>query len=216
VVRAISFQAFNETGLDFLGSDEVVVTIRTPQYLLKFPSTSKYGSVDSDGKSHAFRADGNCIIPATDSGQFPDGKWACHEQGTAAPLSFVIAAYEQDNDYVAGLYEIITEGFFSGFDVPPLESGTDLQPLDTFLRWENSPNHLIGKDRAEHSLAELLERLPRVGDRATWNKVLRDECDFSIRSGEICAVDDEPLYDVVYEIRRVNNAGGVAPSDPNL
>lgn len=205
VVRVVNFEAFDETGWDWTGSDEVVFTFRTPQYVL---ISDKFGNVDSNGDTHAFNAKATCILRAIDSGQYPDGIWQCSEQGVPAPISFVVGAYEQD----VTLSEFV--GFFFGmFSAAPIPEGTDIRASSYAPLHEYWPNHLIGKDDVHRSLSYLLERLPEVGQKYTENIVLKGACDRS-ESDEPCD-DNEPKYSVTYEITRVSNATAVAPVTPN-
>ena len=47
VVKALNFQAFDETGFDFLGSDEVVFTFGTRRYVIV---SNEFGRINSDGE----------------------------------------------------------------------------------------------------------------------------------------------------------------------
>lgn len=113
MVEAISFTALNETGIDFLGSDEIVVRFAANE---RMSFSGIYGSVDT-GDTHSLRSGQQCIYPAID----PDGtynhNWSCNSRGGFGPVSFQITLYEFD-------------GFLRGMLTNPLQfcihGGTDL------------------------------------------------------------------------------------------
>jgi len=79
-VEALHFIVHNETGSDWLGSDEVVFIIRTPNYSLL---SSLYGNIDSGLDQYRFK---RCIQPAVDGDSHYDHEWECDEKGMAPPF----------------------------------------------------------------------------------------------------------------------------------
>lgn len=146
VVEAINFKALNETGIDFLGSDEIVVRYAITD---KSMFTGIYGSVDT-GETHPLRSGQQCIYPAID----PDGtynhRWACNARGAPGPISFQITLYEFDG-FLRGLLTNPLQFCLSGGN--DLLSGCGPQLEST----------AIGSGYVALTEAELAEALPTVG-----------------------------------------------------
>jgi hypothetical protein len=158
-VKAVSFEARDETGFDWAGSDVVTFTVRMPRYTL---IGKRYGNIDSDGDEHAFEDEISCIAPAIDNDGY-NFAWQCSSEGIAAPISFVIGAYEQDGDLIQSIIDI-----FGGWSAEQSTETSDLHnPNNTILKEEIYPNHLIGKDDVKYSLADLLSTSCRRWDRAS-------------------------------------------------
>lgn len=94
VVEAISFKALNETGIDFLGSDEIVARFAIGD---KAMATGIYSGVDT-GETHDFRTQQKCIAPAIDPDQTRNFAWTCNSRGASGPFNFQITLYEYDGD----------------------------------------------------------------------------------------------------------------------
>ena len=209
VVKALNFQAFDETGFDFLGSDEVVFTFGTRRYVIV---SNEFGRINSDGEVHPFEPSENCIAPAVDNDGHSDHAWQCSNEGVTGPLSFLIGAYEQDSDPLDFLVCFFTLCQWGGNFAVDQDTGTDLRPADFVSVAAQYPNHLIGKEDVQISLATLLAKLPQVGRSFTKNVVLLGACDLS-KTTSPCK-DNEPLYNVVVEITRVNNTPAL-PVNPH-
>lgn len=92
MVEAINFKALNETGVDFLGSDEIVARFAIDGRSM---FTGIYGDVDT-GDTVAFRSGQQCIFPAIDPDQTLNHNWSCNARGAPGPLRFQITLYEYD------------------------------------------------------------------------------------------------------------------------
>jgi hypothetical protein len=180
-----------------------------PRYTL---ISKRYGNIDSNGDKHVFEEKVNCIAPAIDNDGRFNLEWQCSSEGMAAPFSFVIGAYEQDADPIQSLIDIFS-GTWVDFDAGQNTERSDLHnPNDTILTEEIYPNHLIGKDDVKYSLAELLDKLPQVGQSFTAKMIFVGECDGSV--GTSPCRGNEPLYELTYQITRVSDRTAL-PVDPN-
>jgi hypothetical protein len=208
VVKAVSFEALDETSWDWAGSDEVLFTVRTPQYTL---IGKRYVDIDSDGDVHAFEQEVNCIAPAIDNDGRYNLAWQCSSEGMAAPFSFVVGAYEQDSDRLQAIIDLFSGA--GGFGEEQNTERSDLHnPNDNILREEFYPNVLIGKEDIRYSLAELLDKLPQVGQSFTAKMILVGGCDGSTTTSPCRG--NEPLYEMTYQITRVSDRASL-PVDPN-
>lgn len=194
-VHLKNFEVFDETSWDFWWSDEAVFFVIAANYKL---NTREFGSLDSDGTVHSFDQNASCAFPATDSG-LPDGRWSCEPAGAAAPISFLLQAYEQD--------------FSIGFCAPN-EAQSDVYPPGWAECGEDLGKHqIIGEAYVTLDLSALMSRLPNVGDSFDRNVFLEGGC-FRQGAGSLCKADDiEPRYNVNYTVTRVTdstgNSGGV-------
>jgi hypothetical protein len=75
-VQLLQFKVIDETGADWLGSDEVSFVIKTPNYAL---FSSEY-SVDS--RDDPYRLE-RCVFPAVDGDNERDREWECEPRGMA-------------------------------------------------------------------------------------------------------------------------------------
>jgi hypothetical protein len=198
-VEALSFHAHNETGFDFPGADEVVAVFDTPQYRL---ITDYYEDVDT-GETKFFRSQHNCVLPATDPGA-PDLAWSCIEAGAPGPISFTVALYEYDGPLPLGDFCIDA--------YPP----NDLYPHQGEpCRIKPEFSDLIGKDRVDLSMAQLLAAMPRSGDTHTGSVLLFGGCDAVAQPG--CTAGGtfgpDPEYRVTYRVTRVGNQVETPPRE---
>ena len=140
IVRARSFHAQNESGVDWLGSDEVYGLWRVGSTLA---GTSVFGDVDT-GNTRDFKQEQNCIYPMDTTG-YLDGRsgdtWDCLAEGASGPIEFDIALWESD-----GL-QLIPFCFDTGIDPEP-----------------NCEDDHLGSRSFSYSESELSSLLPAVGD----------------------------------------------------
>lgn len=145
VVEAISFKALNETGVDFLGSDEVVVRYAIGETMML---TGIYGSVDT-GETHQLRSGQQCIFPAIDPDGIYNRRWSCNAGGASGPVNFQITLYEFD-------------GFLRGVLTNPLQfclqAGNDLLSSCKQLQ-----SVAIGSGFFAQTEIELAQAMPTVG-----------------------------------------------------
>jgi hypothetical protein len=143
---------------------------------------------------------------AADGDSDYDHEWECDQTGKAAPLSFTIAAWEDDGELP-----------FTGF------CGDNLQTIDErgpdILRTTASfcvedRGELIGKQKIEFSLDELnaMSELQTPGGHANKQIDLVSGCD---ATEGFCDKDGAPHYRLRYSVRRVPDATGGLPVDPN-
>lgn len=200
IVEFQSFKALDETGCDSCGSDEIIIIIRTADYALK---SSEYGNVDSGGLNSRFK---RCAQPAVDGDDETDWEWECDQKGKAAPFSFTVAAYEDDGPRLFS-NDCWTDQVHRGVD----GRLTDLYPPDMDFCIESEGRaELIGKRKVELTLEDLDEL--QTGQSSTKSFHLTGGCD-STRSG--CNSGDEPDYLFYYEVKRVPDATGRTPVNPN-
>lgn len=184
-VRTLSFEALDETGWDWTGSDEVAFVYNALGYKL---ITREYGGVDSDGTTPNLKW---CVVPAEDRDEDYNHAWDCHEAGMPGPVSFVIGAYEQDGH--------------SGFCATS-HADTDIRSPN--LETCEEDGELIGKDDLQIPLATLFQKLPQPGASYTDRFDLFGACDGSTTTSP-CTSGGGPHYVVIYEVRRLPDA--VAP-----
>jgi hypothetical protein len=200
IVEFQSFKALDETGCDLCGSDEVVIVIRTADYSLR---SSEYGNVDSD---RLFRRFKRCAQPAVDGDDETDAEWECDQKGKAAPFSFTVSAYEDDGP---GLFsnDCYWDQVHRGVD----GRFTDLYPPDELFCIEIEGRAvLIGKAKVELTLEDLDEL--QTGQSLSKSFHLIGGCD-STHTG--CSTGGEPDYLFIYQVKRVPDATGRAPVNPN-
>lgn len=195
-----TFKPLDETGCDFCGSDEVIFVIRTADYAL---ISSEYGDIDSDGLAYRFE---RCAQPAVDDDNKTDWEWECDQKGKAAPFSFTIAAYEDDgptfqNDCAADQVYRRPDGRY-----------TDLYPPNTDFCIEGEGRaEFIGKARVDLKLEDL-DELHAPGQSFLRSFHLIGGCD---SSDGPCSSGGEPDYVLFYEVKRVPDASGGLPVNPN-
>jgi hypothetical protein len=199
LVEISNFIVLDETGCDYCGSDEVAFIIRTADYALL---TSTYEDVDSPAfwENQQFYLVERCALPAVDVGGY-DHNWECDQTGKAAPLSFTIAAWEDDGD-------IIFTGFCSNQPV-------DAPSPDIWLPGKSfcveDRGELIGKVKIEFKTEDLND-LQSPGQYVDKEIDLTGGCDLT--KIDTCG-DSAPHYRLRYRVTRVRDATGGSPVDPN-
>jgi hypothetical protein len=194
VVVAENFVARDETGVDWTGSDEILLRYSVDNYDL---FTGEYGDVDW-GERHNIKPEQRCIAPAIDTDGQKNRAWACQWTGRAAPIIMTISAYEYDGT----LRFLLTHLPPHGFCAPG--SSDLLVGCDR----EVGESNLIGKYRLKLTEAELVAALPRPGMSIT-RRLRIDGCSalITIDNGA-CAGSQwwNGAYDVNIRIHRVRNA----------
>lgn len=204
IVEFDEFMIIDETGCDLCGSDEVSFVIRTTDYALL---SSLYGDLDSTKgffdvsvSRYGFK---RCALPAVDSDSVYDHEWECDQKGKAAPLSFTIAAWEDDDDT------------WPAFCSEQTTHHPDPRAPDMWL--PNAPfcvedrGELIGKRKVEIKLEDLAE-LTAAGQSREGMVDLEGGCDFT--QINTCG-DSAPHYRLWYRVKRVPDATGGVLVDPN-
>jgi hypothetical protein len=206
-VEGVGMQALDETGADFWGNDEVVAVFITPNYLV---FSSEHGGMSSSDGMEDFFYGQTCVAPATDNGTSGSPvirRWDCDNAGMPAPVSFIVALYEQD------------EWPFSGYCAQNDDDrlgDTDLWRPDAALCAgdEGTDNELIGKDDIDLPLEELLRRMPHAGDTYSFDVYLGGECDGSATTQPCTIPYGGPEYVVTFLVTRIADQPPILDPDP--
>lgn len=140
-VELVDIHAIDETGWNFLGSDELTVVYDTPEHRIV---TSKIGDVDS-GDVVQVPPTQSCIWPIV---EVDDDSWSCKPQGGAAPLAFAVSLWEWDG-----------AGPWGGFCV----TGKSVQPPGAELPCRDYWSWLFNSGIYTYSEADLVQKLPAPG-----------------------------------------------------
>jgi hypothetical protein len=197
-VKAVTFQALDEWGWDWLGSEEVVFIFRTPRYAV---STVEYDNIDSDDEPETFKRRDECVEPAVDNDGESNHKWTCLDAGMPAPLQFSIEAWEQ-----SGSWPFFSDCWADQF------VNSDLRSPDYEYCAQLNRAALIGKVGVALTLADLNE-LGAPGQFFTRRLDLFGGCESSA-TGSPCTGPSAPHYVVVYKVQRLPDATS-PPVDPN-
>ncbi|RFC34941.1 MAG: hypothetical protein DID92_2727744373 [Candidatus Nitrotoga sp. SPKER] len=185
-IEAIRFKARDETGIDWLGSDEVVVeTTDTKGWTV----SREVGNIDS-GDTHNFDPAKSCIVAVRPGIVVLDESSVCEKAGEPAPLSFQVELWEQDSI-----------GFPAGFCVGGQETpepGRHAGPYSASCPDGSGFNDFIGRAQINYSTQELEAALPNVGDEQIESITL-DPC-----PGQICAGFAD--YTFTWRVTRLPNA----------
>jgi hypothetical protein len=179
-IEAVRFKARDETGIDWPGSDEVMVETSDAK---GWTVSDEIGNIDS-GDTHDFDPAKSCII-AVRPGTVVLGKTSvCDDVGESAPLSFEVEFWEKD-----------PIGIPSGFCHPiPLGPGSPLH-AGPHCANDRDGDDFIGRARIDFSAQDFEAGLPNVGDELIETVVL-DPC-----PGAQCAGFAD--YSFTYRITRL-------------
>lgn len=179
-IEAVRFKARDETGIDWLGSDEVMVTTTDS---LGWTVSNEIGDIDS-GDTHHFDPRRSCIVSVRPGIVILGKNSVCTDEGEPAPLGFDVEFWEKDI------------GIFAGFcvAVPPLP-GRHAGP---HCADDSRGDDFIGHARLDFSIHELETALPNVGDEFIETVVL-SPC----QGGGTCGGWDLPDYSFTYRITRL-------------
>ena len=179
-IEAIRFKARDESGFDWLGSDEVMVQT----YDAKGSTVSReIGDIDS-GDTHNFDPAKSCIV-AVHPGIVVLGKTSvCEEVGEPAPLGFLVEFWEK------GWFS-----FPSGFClIYPLGTGAHFGP---HCPNDGNGDEFIGRAQIDYSTQELEAGLPHVGDELIETVKLFPCID------DVCGAWDFPEYTFTWRVTRL-------------
>jgi hypothetical protein len=188
-IEALRFKARDETGVDWWGSDEVMVRTDDAK---GWTVSDEIGGIDS-GDTHNFDPAKSCIV-AVRPGTVVLGKTSvCDDVGEPAPLWFRVVMWEQDID------EIFTFGYSN------CASGSVVSPgMHDGPHCAGSENDdFIGGARLEFAAWELEAALPNVGDEYIETVVL-NPCSID---GSVCDQGwgpwDSGKYTFTYRVTRL-------------
>ena len=186
-IEAMRFKARDETGVDWWGSDEVMIETNDAK---GWTASDEIGDIDS-GDTHNFDPAKSCIV-AVRPGIVVLGKTSvCEEVGEPAPLSFQVEFWEQDSI-----------GFPYGFCLPA--SGAVGPGRHVGLHHASCPNatgfnEFIGRAQIDYSTQELEVGLPNVGDEVIESVTL-DPCP------DLAACAGYPDYTFTWRVTRLPDA----------
>jgi hypothetical protein len=180
-IEAMRFKARDETGIDWLGSDEVMVETEDAK---GWTVSKEIGDIDS-GDTHSFDPAKSCII-AVRPGVVVLGETSmCDEVGEPAPLGFYVEFWEKD------LF-----GFPAGFCGPLGTQGPD-RHAGPYCANDHNGDDFIGSAQIDYSTQELEAALPNVGDEQIETITL-DPC-----PGQICTSSSD--YTFTWRVTRLPN-----------
>jgi hypothetical protein len=173
-IESLRFHARDESGVDWLGSDEVMVETADAK---GWTVSEEIGGIDS-GDTHNFDPAKSCIV-AVRPGTVVLGKTSiCSDAGEAGPLGFQVEFWEKDTSP------------FGGFCIPG--GGEHSGP---YCADDTYGDDFIGRARIEYSTQELEAALPTVGNEQIESVTL-DPC-----PGQLCA--GFPDYTFTWRVTRL-------------
>lgn len=181
-IEALCFKARDETGIDWPGSDEVMVETNDAK---GSTVSNEIGDIDS-GETHTFDSAKSCIVAVRPGYAVLGESSVCEEVGEPAPLGFQVAFWEKD-----------LIGFPMGFCVP----GSSPEPgrhAGPHCANDGNGDDFIGSARIDYSTQELEAAMPNVGDEQIESITL-DPC-----PGQICA--GFPDYTFTWRVTRLPDA----------
>lgn len=178
-IEALRFKARDETGIDWFGSDEVMV--RTDD-AGGWTVSDEIGGIDS-GDTHFFNPAKSCIV-AVSPGIVVLGKTSvCDDVGEPAPLWFRVEMWEKDFSVFGLPNKCLTDG-------PGRHGGTHCAD-------DGQGDDFIGRARIDLSAQELEAALPNVGNEHIETVVLSPCRD------TVCDVTYGPDYSFTFQVTRL-------------
>lgn len=178
-IEAIRFKARDESGIDLLGSDEVMVKTEDAK---GWTVSNKIGGIDS-GDTHNFDPAKSCIVAVRPGVVILGESSVCANAGEPAPLSFQVEFWEKDTSLISGF--CVVGG------VPA--AGKHIGP---FCANDGKGDDFIGRAQVDYSTQELEAALPKVGDELIESRTL-DPC-----PGKFCA--GVPFYTFTWRVTRLS------------
>jgi hypothetical protein len=185
-VEALRFKARDESGVDWLGSDEVMADVADSE---GFTVSDEIGDIDS-GDTHDFLAARSCIV-AVVPGEVVLGRSSfcdIDDLGNPAPLRFEIELWEKDYIGIPTGFCVVVPGVLQHWGAHCADDGNG----DDFL----------GGGIVEFSAKELEADLPNVGDQLVETVVL-SPCEHGACAGWLL-----PDYSFTYRVYRVPDGKG--------
>ena len=178
-IEAMRFKARDETGFDWMGSDEVMIETRDAK---GWTVSREIGGIDS-GDTHNFDPAKSCIVAVRPGLVVLGESSVCDEVGEPAPLGFDVEFWEKDTSP------------FGGFCVAGFPDGGHGGP---YCANDTYGDDFIGSARIDYSLQELEAALPNVGDEQI-ETVKLDPC-----PDQICTSDSD--YTFTWRVARLPDA----------
>ena len=185
-VEAVRFKARDESGIDWLGSDEVRVGTADAK---GFTGSDEIGDIDS-GDTHEFDPAVSCII-AVRPGVVTLGKDSvCEDAGVPGPFSFRVELWEQDT-------------YFDPFGFSLCVPGQPESGMHTFAECPNDDrgDDFLGGMELFFPVPDLEATLPAVGDSFTETVAL-SPCEHGFCAGWLL-----PDYSFTYRTTRMPDVG---------
>ena len=180
-VEAIRFKARDETGIDWLGSDEVMVGTVDAK---GFTVSDEIGGINS-GDTHEFGPTVSCIIGVPPGIVTLGRNSVCDEEGVAGPFSFKAELWEKDITFPSEVCLVLGAGPGEHAGAHCLDDGSG----DDFIGWR----------RLFFPIPDLEATLPNVGDSFTETVVL-----FPCPEGtDVCGGWDFADYSFTYRTTRL-------------
>jgi hypothetical protein len=182
-IEAVRFKALDETGIDWWGSDEVMVGT----FDAKGDTVSdEFGDVDS-GDTRRFAPAKSCIVAVRPGEAVLNKTSVCDDAGEPAPLGFEVEFWEKD-----------VIGYPTGFCAtverqPPYHYAPHC--LD-----DGNGDDLIGRRQLDFTMQELEAALPNVGDEYIETVKLKLS---SCPEGNVCGGTFFTDYNFTYRITRL-------------
>lgn len=178
-VEAMSFKARDETGIDWPGSDEVMVAT----YDAEGSAISKDIEDIDSGDTHRFDPAKSCIVSVRPGEVVLGVSSVCDDVGRSAPLGFDVVLWER-----------------ADFTLPGASYCHVFIPREHDTPWrECSQDDFIGRARIDLLAQDLEPVLPHVGDQYTETVVLFP-CEYDECGGNL------PDYTFTYRITRLSDA----------
>ena len=186
VVQAIRVHANDESGADWLGSDEVYAVWHAGGVMA---ASELFGGFDT-GESRSFGVTERCMLPIepivvhgspTELASEGGDTWRCVQTGHAAPVQFNVRLWESDSSW-----EFWEWACFRRDNLPPA----------------NCPDDLIGEFTQTFNENELLFALPQVGMWFEATKTLGSAC-----GNNVCGPGPTgPEYTFTYRVTRMSDS----------
>ena len=187
VVQAIRVHANDESGVDWLGSDEVYAVWQADGVMA---ASELFGDFDT-GETRSFGVTERCMLPiepiaihgapwelASEGGD----TWRCVQAGHAAPVQFNVRLWESDSSWEFWEWAC----FRRDGNLPPA----------------NCPDDLIGEFTQTFTENELLFALPQPGMWFESTKTLGSACGNNVCGGP---GPTGPEYTFTYRVTRMND-----------
>jgi hypothetical protein len=188
-IEAMHFEARDETGLDWWGDDDVMISTVDAR---GWTVSEEIGSVDS-GETFSFDPAKSCIVAVRPGIVVLGETSVCDDVGEPAPLWFEVEFWEKDFEILPD----IPTGFCNSVGPGTPEPGRHGGPHFAHDSCDDNDD-FIGRARLEFAMWELEAALPNVGDEFIETVVLN-----ACSGPDVCDVTYGPDYSFTYRITRL-------------